>query len=232
MEKIAAALVVGLPHHSHIPVTIPQGGHCRILAGGGRAHDGVLVNLQHLLQDIGRGSRVAQTPARHGVGLGKAIDQHGPLLHLRQSCNGGMVSAVGELRINLIGDHKNVVLDDDFRNGLQILLGHDGSGGVVGEGKHQKLGPVRQLLQKLLRCQPELILLLQLDDHRHAIRQHRAGQVGHVAGLGNQHLIPRIEHSAHGNVNGLASAHRNHDLMIRVIVGPKAAVQIFGNFLL
>ena len=44
-----------------------KSGYGRVLAGSRRAHDGVLMDLQHLCQNISRRSRVAKAPSGHSV---------------------------------------------------------------------------------------------------------------------------------------------------------------------
>ena len=44
--------------------------------------------------------------------------------------------------------------------------------------------------------------------------------------LRDQHFISRIDHGAHGRINGFAATHGHHDLMVRVIADIAAALQI------
>ena len=99
---------------------------------------------------------------------------------------------VCQFGINFIGYHEQVLFQDYFCNFFQFLFFHDGTRGVVGEGENENLGPVCNLLQKLFRGQLELVLFLQLNGHRHAVRQGDTRHIGHIAGLGNQYLIPFI----------------------------------------
>ena len=138
-------------------------------------------------------------------------------------------SPVGQLRIDLVGQYKQVVFFHNLRDLLQLRPGHNGAGGIVGEGHYQNLGPGSDLLQQLLRGQTELVLLFQGNGHCHASCQNGAGHIGHEAGLGHQHLIPRVQHGPHGNVNGLAAAYRHQCLLVRVIVQTAPAFQIIVN---
>ena len=128
-----------------------------------------------------------------------------------------MAAAVCKFAVDLIGDHEQILLLHDLGDLLQILPLHDGPGGVVGEGENQNLGLRRDLLQQFFRSQPEIVLLLQLDDHRRAVCQDGAGHVGDIAGLGNQHLVPRLQHGPQGQIDGLAAAHGHQDLGIGVV---------------
>ena len=70
-----------------------------------------------------------------------------------------------------------------------------------------------------------------LDDHAHTVRQHTAGLIGHIAGLGNQHLVARVQHGAEGHVDALAAAYGNQHLPERIIAYVNAALQIAHDFL-
>ena len=98
------------------------------------------MDFDHLLHDLFRCQRIAKTPTRHGISLGKPIDQDRPLFHPRKGYDGHVFFFVSKLRIDLIGNHENVFFPDHLRNGFQILLFHDRTGRVVGEGKNQDLG--------------------------------------------------------------------------------------------
>ena len=69
MYQIAAALIVCLPHLLHVLIAVLQRLHRRVLTGGRRAHDGILVHFQHLLDDGSRSAGITETPSCHGVGL-------------------------------------------------------------------------------------------------------------------------------------------------------------------
>ena len=134
--------------------------------------------------------------------------------------------SIGQLSINLIGDHEQVMFLHDLCDLFQIFPLHDRSGRVIWKWEHQKLGLGGQLLKKLFRGQAELVLLLQLDHHRYAVCQHCAGQIGYIAGLGDQYLIPRVDHSPHSDIYGFAAAHCHHDLRICIIGHVTSAAQI------
>ena len=142
-----------------------------------------------------------------------------------------MVARVAELGINLIRQHVNVFLDNDLGDFLQILLGHNRAGGIVRERQYQNLGLVCDGVPQLPGSQAEFILLLQLDDHRHTVGQHTAGLIGYVAGLGNQHLVARIQHGTEGHINAFAAAYGNQPLPERVVAYMNAALQIAHNLL-
>ena len=60
-------------------------------------------SLMMLLHHRRGAAGIAQPPAGHGKGLGKAVDQDGPLLHSRQGGDAHMrLSAVGQLPVDFI----------------------------------------------------------------------------------------------------------------------------------
>ena len=82
--------------------------------------------------------------------------------------------------------------DNNLSDCFQILFCHNRSRGIIGEWQNQKLCLVCDGLFQFLRRQAELILSLQVNDHRNTICQHRARKIGYKAWLRNQYLISRI----------------------------------------
>ena len=137
--------------------------------------------------------------------------------------------SISQLGINLIRKNKQIVFYYNFCNLLQLAAVHHRSGGVVGEGKNQKLCLRRNLFQKLFRRQTELILFLQLNRNRNTSGQNSTGHIGNIAGLRNQNLVSRIQHGPHGNINALAAAYRYYNLLVRIIADMTASLQIIVN---
>ena len=103
-----------------------------------------------------------------------------------------MLSLVGKLGVDLIGDNKQVFLHADLRDLRQIFRLHNGTGRVVRERKHQDFRLRCDLFQEFFFCQAELVLLLKLDRNRNTVRQDRTRSVGHIARLRDQNFISRI----------------------------------------
>ena len=177
-----------------------------------------MMDLRHLLDADLRSAGISESPARHGIGLGEAVDEDRPLLHSGQAGDGDMLFLVGEFGVDLVGHDIDVVFDDDLRDGLEIRPFHDGSGGIVGEGKDQNLGLVRDDFLKLGSCQTEFVLRLQVDDHGLCACKNGAGLVGNIAGLGNEDLVSGIAHGAQADIDGLGSAHGDNDLALGIVL--------------
>ena len=188
------------------------------------------MDFQHLVQNQTRSAGIAQTPSGHGIGFGEAIDQNGSFLHARDLRDGNMIPSIGQLTVYFIGNHEKILFQNHFRNGFQILPLHDRPRRVVGEGKDEHLGFIRNGVAELLRRQAELIFRLQIDEYRNRIRQDSTGFIGNVAGLRNQHLISRIDHRAQGDINGFRPSHRDQYLMGGIILQIKPSFQIVADF--
>ena len=141
-----------------------------------------------------------------------------------------MIRFISQFTVNFIRNNEQILFQNHLRNLFQILLFHNRPRGVVGERKHKHLGFVRNGIPKLLCGETEFILSLQVNDDRNGIGQHSAGLVGYVAGLGNEHLIPRIDHGTQGNVNGLRTAYGNQHLIGIVVCKMKTAFQVIADF--
>ena len=227
MQKEPSSLVIGLPHLHHLAITVPQRRHRGILAVGRRAHDRELMNLCHLMDDLLGSAAVSKPPARHGVRLGEAVDQNRPLLHPRNLDDRAVIlSRVGQLRINLVGEYVQIMLDADLRDRLEVRPCHDRPGRIVRKWKHEDLCLRCDRRFHLLRCQSELILLLKRDDDRDRVRKDRARLVGNIAGLWNQHLVSGINHGAKGQIDSLRSADRDEDLGYRIIIHAQPSADI------
>ena len=140
----AAAHVILFAHALDVFIAVAQRLHGRILAGGGRTHDGGLVDLCHHIHDGLRPAGIAEAPARHGVRLGKAVYHHSALFHAGQRGEADMArAAVGELGVYLVREHHDVCAAQHLGNGLQVFPAHHGAAGVAREGQHQQLRPRR-----------------------------------------------------------------------------------------
>ena len=117
---------------------------------------------------------------------------------------------VGQFTVYLIRHNKYVMFNDYLRDSLQILALHDCPGGIVGKRQDQNLGLLRDSLLQFPGSQAELIFRFQIEYHRLCPRQNGTGFIGHIAGLGDNHLIPGVDHGPQTYVNGLGTAHGDH----------------------
>ena len=140
------------------------------------------------------------------------------------------VQPVGQLGVDLIGQHHDVGAAQHLRDGLQIGRAHHAAGGVVGEGQHQQLGFGGDGRFQLVGGEAEILLRFGGDMHRHAAGELGDGFVADKARLRDDDLIPRLHQRTDAQVDGLAAAHRHHHL-IRLVIQLEPAGQITANFL-
>ena len=137
-----------------------------------------------------------------------------------------MVRSVRQLRIDLIGEHINILFNADLCNLLQILPPHHTAGRIVRKRHYENLRLICNRRQKLFLRQAELIFLFQFNCHRYAVCQHDTWHIGNVARLRNEHLIARIQHRTKCHINSFAAAYRYKNLMKRIIGYLKSASEI------
>ena len=129
-----------------------------------------------------------------------------------------MLSAVGELRIDLVRNHKEVMGEHHLADRLQIRLFHDGARRVIRKRDEKHFCPPCDLLLQFLRRQTESVLRLQWNRYRNSPAQLHAGNVGHIGGFNHQHFVSRIHQRTQRQINPLACTHCNKDLIRPVIV--------------
>ena len=141
-----------------------------------------------------------------------------------------MAAFIGQLSVDLVRKHIQIMLYAQLRDGPQVFPCHDGSCGIVGEGQDQDLGSVRDLLFQILRLEAELVLFLQFHHHGLSAGQTGAGIVGNIAGSGNQDLVSGIDHGPEHKVDGFGSAHGDKDLAVIVVAQVLGPFHICGHF--
>ena len=129
-----------LDHLANIGGGPGQGLEGGLLAEGGGAEHGVLVDLHHGLDEFGGAAGIAEPEAGHGPGLGEAVQEDRALAQARQAHNAGVGRVVSQFAVNLVGDDDEVALAGEGGDVLEVGPAHNGAGGVVGEIEHQDLG--------------------------------------------------------------------------------------------
>ena len=189
------------------------------------------MELDHLFNDIFRTAAVSEAPSCHCKSFGKSVNDDRPLTHPRKTCDGNMLRTVGEFGINLIRNHIQVVLFYKLGDGLKIFPGHDRPRRIVRERHDEHLRLRRHMLFKLFHRQLEFILILQRDDDRNAVRHHSAGQIGHIARLREQHLVPRIQHAAEPDIDRLTPPDCDKRLLLGIIRNADLSLQISADLI-
>ncbi len=191
-------------------------GEGTILDEGVDVRDLVRRHLEHALDQRGTGHRVAQPPAIHGIGLGKGVHRDGPLRHAGQAGDADVPRIVeGDVFVDLVGDHQQIVPDGQGRETLQLVATIDPAGRVariddddrLGARRHERLdqrGVEREAAGSIEGCQHHLatgkldladmlgIVRLQQDHLVAALdRGEKCGEGGLGEAVGHQHLIRR-----------------------------------------
>ena len=138
------------------------------------------------------------------------------------------VKAVGQLGVDFIGQHQNVVLPQDGGNLLHLGGAHHGAGGVVRVGEDDQLGARGDSRPQLVSRQAELILGPGGNVHRHAAGQLGNRLIADKAWLRDDDLIPGLHHRTDGKVDGLTAADRDQNVFL-FIIQLKAALQIAAD---
>ena len=189
------------------------------------------MDLSHLGQNVLGTAGITKPPACHGISLGETIDQNGTIPHARKGCDGDMLIAVSQFGINLIGDHEQVMLFDQGRDGLEILTCHDGTCRVIRERQDQNLGLFCNGFFQFRCRQAELIFSLQFNDHRFRTCQDCAGLIGYIGRLRDQHLFPfpGIDHGTQCQVDGFGTTHCYQHFFLRLIADADPSLQIIAD---
>ena len=154
----AAALVVFRDHFLHVFFAMTQGFDCGNLCRNRCAEHGVLMDLGHGSDDDRIGQGIADAPARHGIGLGKAIQQDRTVLHMRQGGEAYMLfTAIGEVTVDFIRNHDEIVLFCKVSNLHQVFTRHDGTCRIVRIADEQSPRFRGKVLFKLRRCDAEVV---------------------------------------------------------------------------
>ena len=140
------------------------------------------------------------------------------------------VKAVGQFGVNLVRQHQHVRLAQDGGDLLHLVGAHDRAGGVIRVREDQQLCPRRDGRPQLVGSQAELILGAGGNMHRHAAGQLGDRLIADKAGLGNDNLVPGLDHRADDQVDGLTAADRDKDIFL-FIVQVKAAAKVAADLI-
>ena len=137
--------------------------------------------------------------------------------HAGQRRDAGVLPLKGQLGVNLVGDHEQVVALGQAGDRLERLAGHRAAGGVGGEVQHERLGLGRDCLLDRLGGDGESVLGEARHGHRHAVGQRDAGRVADIARFVVNDLIAGIDDGPQRDVERLADADADEDLRLRVV---------------
>src|SRR5207247_7130119 len=94
----------------------------RLDAGDLREAGGAGVGVGHqagnVRPQVGAHYAVAHTPASHGIGLGKAVEQNAALFHAVHRHDGMMLTLEDEATVDLVAQHHDVAIADNARDAV------------------------------------------------------------------------------------------------------------------
>ena len=128
-----------------------------------------------------------------------------------------VIPVVAELRVDLVADHDQVMLDREGGNPSQILFGDRGSRRIVGEVEHQELGAVGNQRLEQPAVKAKTLLATSLRGHRAPMRHSHDGCVRDVARLVVQDLVAGVQQGPNREIHGLTDPDRDQDFLVRVV---------------
>ena len=187
------------------------------------------------LGDVFGSRQPADAPARHGVGLGNAVDDNGTFFEfLARRGDGEMFDAVvDEFGIDLVGKHVNTRLFHHFADGADLLFGVHGARGIGGRVEHEKFGLGRDRLFDVFGRNFEVVVLAPFHKHAHAAADLDEFGIGEPVRSGNDDFVAFFQKREHRVEDGMFRA-RGHDdlgrLVIEVIVFFEFLRDLFAQF--
>ena len=174
------------------------------------------------LGHLKRSDHPADTPARHRIGLGHAVQHQQLPAAFRHGGTdvGGVRIVIVQVLVDLVGDNPNVVLDGPTTDRFHGFRLPDGSGRVVrgvDDDCLRMLGTGR--FQRLKRGLEVHVGTGEYFDRHTTGKLHSLGVAGPVRS-GNDDLIAIVEQNLERFVDGLLAAVGHHDLIgIDLIAG-------------
>ena len=206
-----------------------QRGERAVLREGVGVGDRVVLDLvDRIGQRLGSGG-VAETPAGHRVGLGEAVDGDGQVVEILAERGDGDVLglAIDELFVNLVGKDDDVLLERDFTEGAEFLLGVNRAGRVAGRVDDDHLGGRGHGFLELLGSHFPTGGFLGFHDHRHTAGETDHFRVGNPEGRRDDHLVAFLDHGEDGVEAGHLGTAGHADLVGRV--GQVVVVEKLGG---
>ena len=201
----AAAAIEGGVHDFHV---VLRAGQC---FKGGTLGDVVDVGGHVGLQvggcgdNVARANHPAHTPTGHGVGLCHAVENDAQVSELGYCLQDGdcLNTVIGEVFVNLVGQHENTLGQCPFADGAGFLFGVDGTGRVGGGDEDKCLGGGGVCGFELL--DGDLVVLVATGENLDGVAtcQADAFGVGGPVGGGQQDVVAFVDDGCKGLVDGL-----------------------------
>ena len=162
-----------------------------------------------------RTAGIPQTPARHSECFGESVNENGTFFKTFR--DGYMSASIGQLRIYLVRNHKQVVLFYYLSNLLELLFCHYSTCRIVGVRHYYRLCFGRYCAFDILGSKSKIILLQSVHSHRNSACERNARLIRYVTGSRNEYLIARINYGAECQIQSLARAYCYHRLVYTIM---------------
>ena len=98
-----------------------------ILSEGCRVGGGVALNLGHGLGNRFWSGGIADTPTRHGIGLGETVNGDGEIIQVfAEGCDAGVLGvAIDKVLVNFIGEDDDVLIKGNVTEGTKLVCSVD-----------------------------------------------------------------------------------------------------------
>ena len=198
-NQVLAALE-SLAHLLHTLLRTREGHLGCLLADAARTAGVLALQFVAALHNPLRRSDETDAPARHGVGLGYAVDDDHAVLQFGELGHRGVLTDVVDVLINLVGqDDDALVAQQDVLQSLQFLAGIDGTRGIAGRTEDEGAGARCDGGLQLLRCNLEVLLDAGLHDHGRTVGQEHHLRITYPVGGGDDDLVALV-HQGHDGV--------------------------------
>ena len=166
------ALAKGGHHLAHASLRTLDRRDSRVLGRCGGARVRVGHQARHGGGELLRHDAIAQTPTRHGIGLGEAMQDDGPLRcgHARVGGHAGELALIQDVLIHLVGKDGYVALGAHLGDRLQVAILQHAPRGVLWRVEHDERGSVRDQVDQLVDVETKAALFAQ--GHGHAFGAH------------------------------------------------------------
>ena len=184
------------------------------------------MQLQDVGQAVPRGAYIAQTHARHGIGLRKAIEYNRPFPHIRQFGKGGKLRiAIYQFTIDFITHDDQVVFLDKFCNRQQFFPGHDRPRRVIRVAHDESLRLWRHDFFQRLSCHFKIIFCIGRNENGNAASSLYSSRIGHIGRVGYDDFIPRFGQCQQSHSQPFRSPYSHHNFTNRVVIETIAVME-------
>jgi hypothetical protein len=228
-HQIAASFV----HHDHFGNRVfrpVEGGHSGGLGDGGGVGGGLALQFVHCLDKLYRRTAETDAPAGHGIGFGAAVHGDGTAAQGRLDLDdgGGFKAVIGELVVDVVGEHPHIgVAQQHIADGAQLLGRIGGTGRVAGGVEEEPFGLRRDGGFQIFGAQLEAVVLGARHKHGRAFGQSHDVRVRNPARGRDDNLVTRLHRCQHGVENHLLAACGNDDFLGLVV--DAGVTQEFGG---